>query len=105
MVKRMEGIAVQYLPSQLLRGLAKARNAVPWLTFGDSSICASIAHSQDYFSAVHTDPDFFMSLFTTYVENGEEISLECKEHIHFCFPTVGYAVALRDGDVLLFNPL
>lgn len=105
MAKCMEGIATQYLPSQLLRGLAKARNAVPWLTFGDSSICASIAHSKDYYSASHTDPDFFMSFFKTYVEDGKEISLECKEHIHFCFPTVGYAVALRDGDVLLFNPL
>ena len=23
---------------------------------------------------------------------------------HFCFPTYGYAVAVRNGDILLFNP-
>jgi hypothetical protein len=33
------------------------------------------ACAQDYFSAAHTDPDFFMSLFTTYVNNGEDVSL------------------------------
>ena len=105
MVKRVEHISIQYLSSPLLPGLVKARNAVPWRTFGDSSICASIAHSQDYSSAAHTDPDFFMSMFLTYVDDDEKLSLECEKHIHFCFPTVGYAVALRDGDVLLFNPL
>jgi hypothetical protein len=73
---------------------------------------SSIATSCNYISPAHTDEDAFMStLFVSHYKKkgniGENAQYELNQNIalYFCFPTAGVAVALRPGDVLLFNPI
>jgi hypothetical protein len=73
---------------------------------------SSIATACNYISPAHTDEDAFMStLFVSHYKkdgnicNNEQYELNQKIALYFCFPTVGVAVALRPGDVLLFNPI
>jgi hypothetical protein len=44
---------------------------------------------------------------TGYHEDKKQTTLLSKESVlqYFCFPTVGVSVAMRNGDILLFNPL
>ena len=37
-------------------------------------------------------------------DDGKEMCFDGEIITHFCFPHCGYAVALRDGDCLIFNP-
>ena len=52
----------------------------------------------------HTDEDFFYSYVTTHV-NTTHYEEDMPVVQYFTFPTLGYAVALRPGDVLSFNAL
>jgi hypothetical protein len=114
-------LARKYLPYGLLHSLKEAKEMC------DDSICyvdphanqsiystiwSSIATTFNYMSPAHIDEDAFMSvLFVTNVSKTEELQENSKYNMdqnvafYFCFPTVGVAVALRPGDVLLFNPI
>ena len=67
---------------------------------------AAISAASNCHSAAHTDHDFFASILQVVADTEElEYKLESDVITHFCFPTHGLTVALRNGDMLLFNPL
>ena len=106
-VRRLEHLATMYMPSTVLRGLSKIEamnNASHLINNGSTKIWGSLSHTTDYFAPSHTDDDFVTSIFTTFVQD-ENNHVHDKIHMYFCFPTVGQAIGMRDGDVLLFNPL
>ena len=47
----------------------------------------------------------FLSSCSVNEDNEEEYALNAKVITYFCFPTLNKAIALRDGDILIFNPL
>ena len=66
----------------------------------------------NYMSPAHTDEDAFMStLFVSCAPKTEDkkdtglYELNQEVAVHFIFPTEGVGVALRPGDVLMFNPI
>jgi hypothetical protein len=73
------------------------------------TIFAALANAINYWSPAHLDPDFFLSLLTVNVEglvskDTPEYRVDAPIVHHFVFPEYGIAVALRPGDMLLFNP-
>jgi len=113
MTKAMEELTRQYLPTRFLVGLAAAFTALKWFTeWGSNQIYGALANAVDYISAAHTDNDFFFCLFLCLVkgaavETGKSVPTYVRDmdpaH-YFAFPEFGVAVAIRPGDVLLFNP-
>jgi hypothetical protein len=58
---------------------------------------------------MHTDDDFFFSLMTTASchalrDDIDQYKLHAEVSNYFVFPEQGIAVALRPGDMLIFNP-
>ena len=51
----------------------------------------------------HTDDDFYLSCLTVLWDR-KDYPMDCPKVQYFVFPADGVAVALRPGDVLLFNP-
>lgn len=102
--RRVNEIASYYVDPELLRaiGFAHDRGFIPSPSgFGDLS--AALASSCNYHAPAHTDPDFMFSIHQILCD-GVETTLDCQVVQFFCFPSLGLAVALRPGDVLLFNP-
>jgi len=117
-LSRIEHITKQYIPSPILRGLAKAREKLRWSGMGSEKkeersdgIWASLATSYNYISAVHTDKDFFLCAISPSCSHDDCLNASGKyindipTAIHFCLPDFGYAIAMKPGDILLFNPL
>jgi hypothetical protein len=113
-MKKCEELAKGYLPSDALRGIEKARLIGNWhkIQTGASppNIWSSLAIALNYYLNVHTDQDFFYSLLImasahALQEHIDRYSMEAKVCNYFTFPEQGIAVALRPGDMLLFNPL
>ena len=99
--KRMEDLAAECVPSHWLRAIAKANGFNSWPTVGKCKFVAAMASSIDCSAPAHTDEDFLFSIHQVNVDG----HLDNSEAVqHFCFPTCGFAVGLRPGDVLLFNP-
>jgi hypothetical protein len=67
----------------------------------------SVAFGKNVFLNSHTDEDSFLSITTgiTNPMNGSHYEKDDPVVQYFVFPEVGFAVALRPGDVLVFNPL
>ena len=70
-----------------------------------NKLWTSLSHAVNYNSACHVDEDFFLSVCS--VKEGNENSYDINSQVitYFCFPTLNKAVCLRDGDILVFNPL
>ena len=45
-----------------------------------------------------------LSLLKVNVDNGKDPGFNSNIVTHFCIPYVGVAIAMRDGDCLIFNP-
>lgn len=104
---RMEHMCSQFLPSSLLRGIHQAHNLIKWDTISKkASFIASLASTKNHCAPAHIDNDFFLSVFQVNVHKNRDEKLDINDSIvhYFCFPEFGLAVALRDGDVLFFNP-
>jgi hypothetical protein len=74
-----------------------------------TSIFAAIANAMNYVSGAHQDIDFFLSFLTVNVcglttKENPKYRLDSPVAHYFIFPEQGVAVALRPGDMLLFNP-
>jgi hypothetical protein len=104
---RIEQRAEKYIPTLDLMALAEAKKLGRYQGFslaernaGESTIWPSIAYGRNVFLPLHTDQDYFLSatmIFTNRSTSNEVLG-------YFCFPTKGISVALRNGNVLLFNP-
>jgi len=69
-----------------------------------SEIFNGVAFGYNTYLGCHTDVDFTRSVASVYVEDHHN-ALEDRVVCFFCFPRLGVAVAMRSGDVLIFNPL
>jgi hypothetical protein len=85
-----------------------ARQTVQYRTFPscdgeeDSDFFAAIAFAENVYLSMHDDDDFTYSVVCPHM--AKEYTNADKEVVYFCFPTIGIAVPLRPGDVLVFNP-
>ena len=99
--KRLEELAASVVPSRWLRAVKAASVLVEFPTIESCTFGAGIASSIDYCAPSHVDDDFYITVHQLNVKG----CFGCPEIAqYFCFPTCGYAVALRPGDVLVFNP-
>jgi hypothetical protein len=69
-------------------------------------IWTAIAIAMNVAMERHVDEDYFTGLVGVLGSNGYHDCDATNESIlqYFCFPSLGSAVALRNGDLLLFNP-
>ena len=113
LMKRVEHTASRYLPPNDLRGIRAAKLLGEWseLNVGASQppIYGSLASALNYYLNSHTDEDFFYSVMTVASATGlqkdvDRYDMDAKVCNYFTFAEQGIAVALRPGDVLLFNP-
>ena len=98
-------VAESITPMDLIQGIQKATNVIP---MGNSHrIWNSVAFGKNVFLNSHTDEDSFLSITTviTNPTNGSHYEKDDPIVQYFVFPEVGFAIALRPGDVLVFNPL
>jgi hypothetical protein len=98
-------VAESITPMDLIQGIQKATNVIP---LGNSyCIWNSVAFGKNVFLNSHIDEDSFLSVTTVITDptNGSHYEKDDPIVQYFVFPEVGFAVALRPGDVLVFNPL
>lgn len=108
LVKKLEHISMGYITTELLVGILNINKMSGHGLLkldGDktTTIWPSIALSVNSYLNIHTDDDYFLSLCLNLTE--EQPILESEILNYFCFPTKGVSVAIRNGDILLFNPL
>ena len=106
--KRVEHCIRGYLPwylKELLKAVGNmCRHGMMPVGHDESSdIWPALAVGRNVYLNVHTDEDYCWTL-TTVVTN-ETPSMDSPVVSYMCFPTLGTAVALRNGDLLMFNPL
>ena len=102
-INRMEHALCEYVDTRALNGIKNNRHIVNWKGLTNENLCAaSLATSKNYYSHAHMDKSFF---FTMHQVN---VPIEYKSKMpvcqYFCFPQFGLAIAIRPGDILLFNP-
>ena len=86
-------------------GHNKAKDLIGWSSLESAKIFNALSVSCNYYSCAHVDLDFFFSVFQVIVDSDDVSYSESGSVVqHFCFPTTGYAVAVQNGDMLLFNP-
>ena len=61
--------------------------------------------AENAYLSIHTDDDFGMSTMIVLSDNMEQLEYDSPILMYMCFPQQGVSVALRHGDILLFNPL
>jgi hypothetical protein len=99
--QRMEHVTTKFIPSCWLAAITKANTLSAWPPVGRSKFVAAMASSVNYSAPTHVDDDYLFSIHQLNVDGclaNNEIA-QC-----FCFPTFGFAIGLRPGDVILFNP-
>ena len=47
----------------------------------------------------------FLSSCSVHEDDNSEYKMSSRILTYFCFPSLNKAIALRDGDILIFNPL
>ncbi len=112
LMTRYEEVAKGYIPSNAMRGLQIAQFLVDWPEIDGSAsqpIWGSLACGKNYYLNSHLDDDFFYSLTTIASEFGlqedvDKYRMDAKVCNYFTFAEQGIAVALRPGDMLIFNP-
>ena len=118
LINFIEDKCEKYLPRDILKGISQVKDKFNYPRFPiikdsqyqsnncyqQTKIYTSLALARDYYSAAHIDEDFFLSAMISLNDDDKEIKFDGQIITHFCFPECGYAVALRDGDCLIFNP-
>jgi len=107
-VRRVEEKAKGYIDARQLLFLDAVRkrsdyNRLSLFEGCESAIWPSVAFGKNVFLRVHRDEDYFWSLTTVVTKEGYDIDAEVTNY--FCFPTHGFCIALRPGDMLIFNAL
>jgi hypothetical protein len=101
LAQRMEHVVIEFIPSWLLAGITKANGMKAWPTVGQSKFVAAMASSVNYSAPAHLDDDYLFSIHQLNVDGciADNTIVQC-----FCFPTFGFAIGLRPGDIIVFNP-
>jgi hypothetical protein len=105
-------VANGFLPPEELRGFRVTkvlRDCVDLSGAPSRCIFRSLASGKNHYLNTHTNEDFFYSLTTTpsaygLQEDIDRYRIDVKVCNYFTFPKQGIAIALRPGDILLFNP-
>ena len=111
MMKRTETALSEYVSTDAIRDLNHARRLLKFKTMAPADGCrdhstkifGGIAFGVDVHLACHTDQDYTYSVISIHI-HGHQYSLHDRVVAYFCFPRLGIAVALRPGDILMFNP-
>ena len=114
-VKRMERCFTSYVNTEDIRKLNLARDLIGFDTIAPSNrrswsfsdrakIFNGVAFGYNVFLASHRDADYTLSVTSVHIEGHTNCS-DDPVVAYFCFPRLGAAVALRPGDVLVFNAL
>ena len=98
---RLEHLGCKVIPSKWLRGMEEAARVCGMQTIKGCIFGAGLASAIDYHAPAHVDSDFFVSIHQLNVSGhyGDDRIVQ-----YFVFPSCGYAIALRPGDVIVFNP-
>ena len=111
-MSRCQEVAKGYLPSTEVRGLLFAQLLGGWQQISGvtlNPLWGSLACGKNYYLNSHVDEDFFYSLTTVASEQGvqdnDRYMMEAAICNYFTFAEQGIALALRPGDMLIFNPL
>jgi hypothetical protein len=110
-VKNCETVALNAMSTTVVRGVSLGKQMFPFPTFPgverDQKTCIyhSIATESNVFLNSHKDVGSFYGVVTNLeADKSKLFSLDNAVTSYFTFPTLGFAVALRPGDVLYFNP-
>ena len=109
-VTNCEKKAADFMGTGFLQGFHMARETVNFPTFPSptcskqSKMFASIASAKNVTLNSHTDNDTIYSLVTPMEANGAPFTDNDDICLYFTFPDLGYSIALRPGDILIFNP-
>lgn len=98
---KMELLAKEIMDSSSICALRQLTKLAGYKTMKKLSIFPSAALALNCYLSAHKDLDFGMSVLATLC-NGEPGG---NIRSYFCFPEWGFCVPIRNGDVLLFNPL
>ena len=112
---KVERIMSTFVPSDELRLLNLGRELLGYKTMTPTvttdnekkltlplKIFGGVAFGYQVHNAIHTDEDFSRSVVTVHVDNLQYRYLS-RVVAYFCFPRIGIAVALRPGDIIIFN--
>ena len=110
-IKYCERKACNHLNGKFLTGYGHAKSVVSIPGFPappgqkPSDMFSTFAAAKDVCLNSHTDEDTIYSLVTT-IDCNQSVTFRIDDPIccYFTFPELGMAVALRPGDILLFNP-
>lgn len=105
----IERLSLEHIPFDEVQGFSAAKNMGGWKAFPTAKdmdkrtkVFASMSSGLNVFLPVHKDMDFFYST-TTVIKRGLP-KMDDAILNYFCFPEQGVCVALRNYDILLFNP-
>ena len=111
MMQRTEDALASFVTSDVLGQINHARSLLQFKTMAPASaghlqpnkIFSGIAFGKNVHLSCHTDQDYTVSITSVHL-HGHQYGLHDRIVAYFCFPRLGVAVALRPGDVLVFNP-
>ena len=66
-------------------------------------VLVSVAVGVGSYLNAHKDDDAFLSVISSYAEDDIHYEKDAEIVTYFCFPDQGSAIALRAGDILIFN--
>jgi hypothetical protein len=107
-----QDVADGFIPSEHLRGIQIAKCILQWQQMegcGKRCVWASFSDALNTFISAHMDDDFYYSLLTLASAHAlrqkiDRYELSADVSNYFVFPEQGIAVAMRPGDMLIFNP-
>jgi hypothetical protein len=103
----VEDVMSAFVPTDELRKVNLSRELIGYKTMSSDDIFCkifgSIAFGRNVHLGCHTDKDFAKSVVSVYLDE-DGYGFNDRIIAYFCFPRLGIAVALRAGDVLIFNP-
>ena len=107
-----QDVADGFIPSEHLCGIQIAKCILQWQQMGGCgkrSVWASFSDALNTFLSAHMDDDFYYSLLTLASAHAlrqdiDRYKLSADVSNYFVFPEQGIAVAMRPGDMLIFNP-
>jgi hypothetical protein len=111
-VRKCEKLAMNSMSLPTTRGFNAAKHLFPFRTFpgrgNHDSAChafSSIATALNVCLNSHTDDDSFYGVVTNLdADPLKSPQVDDDVALYFTFPTLGLAIALRPGDILVFNP-
>jgi hypothetical protein len=110
-IQKVEKIALGNMPTRYKRGFNLAKSVYNYETFPDNEhfasthMYSSIATALNVCLESHQDLDSTYSVVTTLEAGTTTYSLYDPVIQYFTFPTLGLAIALRQGDILFFDAM